>query len=106
MSQEARVKEVRNMEKDCTNIYGYLWSKLSKESEDEICRDPDYDKVDKARDPLELWKIIIKTHMTSTSSKVVSVVKKTARDEYQKCTQGEFMSIVDYKRLFDTRLQA
>jgi hypothetical protein len=43
--------------------------------------------------------------MVSTVSKVETVIKKTARDDYRKCTQGEFESIVDYKRRFDARLE-
>jgi hypothetical protein len=34
------------------------------------------------RDPLRLWKIIKDCHQTLTTSKVASVMKKTAREEY------------------------
>ena len=94
------------MEKDRAALYGYITSKLSKESLDEINRDPAFQTFDKEKNPLALWKVIKNTHMITSTSKVESVVKKSARDDYSNCTQGAFMSIVDYKRLFDARLEA
>jgi len=46
------------------------------------------------------------THQILTTSKVTSVIKKTAREEYAACKQGSFEHIVDYKRRFDARLDA
>jgi hypothetical protein len=62
--------------------------------------------VEASRDPLELWKIIKATHQILTTSKVASVIKKTARKEYMACKQGPYEHIVDYKRKFDARLDA
>ncbi len=39
-------------------------------------------------------------------SKVVSIIKKTTREEYAACKQGAFEHIVDYKQRFDARLDA
>jgi hypothetical protein len=55
---------------------------------------------------LELWKVIKATHQILTTSKVASVIKKTAREEYAVCKQGAFEHIVDYKCRFDARLDA
>jgi len=82
----------------------YLISKLSKESLDEVQGDGGWDTVETSRDPLELWKIIKATHQILTTSKVASVIKKTARKEYMACKQGPFEHIVDYMRKFDARL--
>jgi hypothetical protein len=86
-------------------MYAYIMSKISKESLDEISRDKAFKQLELDRDPLDLWLMLKKMHMVSTVSKVETVIKKTARDDYRKCTQGEFESIVDYKRRFDARLE-
>ena len=43
--------------------------------------------------------------MVAMISKMPGIIKKSARQEYEKCHQGEFESIVDFKRRFDTRLE-
>jgi hypothetical protein len=93
------------MKIDRTSIFAYLISKLSKESLDEVQGYGTWDTVEASRDPLELWKFIKATHQILTS-KVASVIKKTAREEYMACKQGPYEHIVDYKRKFDTRLDA
>jgi hypothetical protein len=50
--------------------------------------------------------VVKSTHQILTTSKVASVIKKTAREEYATCKQGPFEHIVDYKRKFDIRLDA
>jgi hypothetical protein len=39
-------------------------------------------------------------------SRVAAVIKKTAREEYSSCKQGSFENIMDYKWLFDAKLDA
>ena len=95
-----------DMQIDRTSMYAYIISKLSKESLDEIQGDPNWGRIEAARDPLELWKVVKSTHQILTTSKVASVIKKTAREEYTACKQGTFEHIVDYKRRFDARLDA
>ncbi len=101
-----RDKEVADMEIDRTSMYAYIISKLSKESLDEVQGAKDWAKVEASRDPLALWMIVKSTHQILTTSKVASVIKKTAREEYAACKQGAFEHIVDYKRKFDARLDA
>ena len=48
-----RDKEIDDMRK--TSMYAYLISKLSKETLDKIQGQPDWPKVEKNRDPLDLW---------------------------------------------------
>jgi hypothetical protein len=48
-----------------------------------------------------LWKVIKESHQTLTTSKVASVIKKTAHKEYRACKQGMYESIVNFKWLFD-----
>jgi len=102
---EGRHKEIRKMKEDRTKMYAYIYSKLSKESQDEIARDASFVTIEAERDPLNLWMLLKTTHMVATISKVPGIIKKSARSEYEKCKQGEFESIVDFKRKFDTRLE-
>jgi hypothetical protein len=53
-----------------------------------------------------LWLVVKATHQILTTSKVATIIKKTAREEYAACKQGPFEHIVDYKRKFNTRLDA
>jgi hypothetical protein len=101
-----RDKEVADMLVDRTSMYAYIISKLSKESLDEIQGDTGWNQIEVERDPLKLWKVIKSTHQILTTSKVTSVIKKTAREEYAACKQGVFEHIVDYKWRFDARLDA
>jgi hypothetical protein len=87
-------------------MFAYLISKLSKKSLDEIQGDSAWKTIESSRDPLQLWRVIKATHQILTTSKVASVIKKTAREEYAVCKQGAFEHIVDYKRKFDARLDA
>jgi len=103
-----RDKEVDDMRIDRTSMYAYLISKLSKESLDEIQGHADWQakKIEDTRDPLDLWITIKKSHQILTTSNVAAVIKKTAREEYSACRQGSFESIMDYKRRFDSKLDA
>jgi len=101
-----RDKELADMELDKTSMYAYIISKLSKESLDEVQGDANWGTIETSRDPLMLWLVIKATHQILTTSKVASVIKKTAREEYASCKQGTFEHIVDYKRRFDARLDA
>ena len=55
---------------------------------------------------MALWLVVKATHQLFTMSKVVSIIKKTTREEYAACKQGAFEHIVDYKQRFDARLDA
>jgi len=101
-----RDKEIDNMRIDRVSIFAYLISKLSKESVDKLHGHKDWNKIELERDPLNLWKIIKECHQTLTTSKVASVIKKTAREEYASCKQGMYESIMEYKQRFDARLDA
>ena len=101
-----RDKELDDMKIDRVSMFAYILSKLSKESQDEVQGDKEWARIETARDPLELWKVIKSTHQILTTSKVASVIKKTAREEYAACKQGPYEHIVDYKRKFDARLDA
>jgi len=105
-AHKRRDKEIDNMQIDITSMFAYLISKLSKESYDEVQGHKDWATIESSRDPLQLWLIIKSTHQILTTSKVAEIIKKTAREEYSECKQGPFKHILDYKRRFDSKLDA
>ncbi len=50
-----REKLISAMKNNRTSCYNFIMSKLSRESKDELKRDPDYSTFDAANDPLALW---------------------------------------------------
>jgi hypothetical protein len=101
-------KEIDDIRVDCTSMYAYLISKLSKESYDKIQGHADLVKkeIEESRDPLDLWILIKTSHQILTTSKVAAVIKKTAHEEYSACKQGTFEKTMDYKRRFGSKLDA
>ena len=63
-----RQRIIYNMKKDRPNLYAYIYSKLSLESEDEIKRDTNYSIFSVDVDPLALWMAIYKPHLVSITS--------------------------------------
>ena len=61
----------------------------------------DWNDLDLQKDPLRLWKRIIKTHDANTDSNVPAIIKQKARDSYNDCRQLEKESITAYKKKFD-----
>jgi hypothetical protein len=92
-AHKRRDKEIDDMRIERTSMYAYLISKLSKESLDEVQGWGTWKTIETARDPLELWKVIKSTHQILTTSKVTSVIKKTAREEYAACHQGALSTL-------------
>lgn len=88
------------------NVYNYIRSKLSAESEDEFKRHVNYDVAHKAQDPLELWKALEEIHLTNTVSKKGVVVLQAAQANYMKLVQGDFQTITKFKEEFDGALLA
>jgi hypothetical protein len=99
-------KELDDMKVDRISMFAYIISKLSKESLDKIQGQTTWAMVEADRDPLALWLLVKASHQILTTSKVASIIKKTARKEYAACKQGPYEHIVDYKQKFDARLDA
>jgi hypothetical protein len=99
-------KEVRNMEADRAKLYALILQYLSDESDEEIKRSANWLNIEANTDHGLLWTEIEKTHNVNTISKVTSVVKLTARNDYHQMRQGQFESIIAYKQRFNNALQA
>jgi hypothetical protein len=63
----------------------------------EVKRHADYEVIKANRDMQKMWEIVEETHKVFTISRIASVVKKTARKEYQLMHQGAYESIITYK---------
>jgi hypothetical protein len=94
-------RAVNDMKNNRSKLYAMIEGKLSVESLDEVKRHENYETFHIEKDPLELWKAVKEIHLVSTTCNVEGVVKKTARDSYNRCHQGAYESIISYKERFD-----
>lgn len=101
----ARIKREQKMLEDRHNMYSFIYSHLSEESIDEIKQVEGYEEFDTNKDPLELWKAIISTHMITENTLDEGMLRRDAREQYKNCLQGEHESIVRYHERFNTILQ-
>jgi len=99
-------KEINKMKENQPKLYGLITQYLSAESRDEIKRQEDYEKIDKAADPEGLWKLVEETHKINSISKVEAVTRLAARSTYYGMRQGAYESIITYKERFDNAKKA
>jgi hypothetical protein len=77
---------------------------LSKESLDEVKRDPNWDKKEEV-DHKGLWTLVEKKHKAHSIGEVKEVTKLTVRANYQMICQGGYESIIAYKERFNFALK-
>jgi predicted oxidoreductase (fatty acid repression mutant protein) len=90
------------MNNNRAKLYALIWQYLSQESMAEVKRHADYKVIKTNRDMQKMWEIVEEIHKVFT---IATVVKKTARKEYQLMHQGAYKSIITYKEQFDTVLK-
>ena len=95
-----RSKSIRDMRNNRSSLYAMIEMYLSKESLDEVRQHDNYDDFNANKDPLELWKAITEIHRVMSVSKVATVVKQTAKDNFDTCYQHTYESIVDFKQRY------
>jgi len=96
-----RVRVIERMKNNKANLYGFILSRLSNESMDEVKRHEDFNDFNSTKDPLELWLAVKQIHRVDTNSLVQEFRKKSARDKYHRISQGQYESLVKYKARFD-----
>ena len=101
-----RLSTINEMKRNRPNMYAYIYSKLSTESEDEIKREADFSTFSTEVDPLSLWKAVNKTHLISVASTSKTVMKRNAFSEYAKCKQGAFEDLFKFKERFSMKYKA
>jgi len=105
-AMKTREQRINKMEQDKSSLYGFILSKLSRESKDEMKRMPNYEIYSKGKDPLALWLSLKELHLTTTVSKDKSIVKAPAYEEYSTCRMNDFDVISAFKERFENKLEA
>jgi hypothetical protein len=100
---KSRRRQVQAMEDDRIKLFSTIYGQLSIESEERLKQDAGFDTLYAERDPLKLWILISKSHLSSSSGHVTRD-RKRARDDYASLRQGSDESIVAYKERFSSQL--
>jgi len=101
-----RMSIIRKMEQDRPNLYGFMLSKMSAESEDEFKRHKDYTTINEKKDPLDLWLALKELHLVTTISKNSAVILLQSKEDYTKLKMGEYETLTVFKERFDNKLVA
>ena len=101
-----RDKEIHEMVKQRPNLYAYIEQHMSRESIDEVQKDPEYEDFNKEKCPLKLWLAIKKSHEVATDSSVGVFRKNDSLASYAAIKQGIYETVVAYKQRFDYVLDA
>ena len=106
---KSRVKLMAKHLEERTQIYQIIWGQLSVESKEKVRQSPQYpvaESDDNGRpDPLELWKIIARTHLVRSTGNIV-LDRVEAKTNYDRIRQGFNESLGDYKLRFDRAIEA
>jgi len=96
-----RIKKIDRMKDDRPSLYAFIFSKLSRESEDEIKRTDKYGAWSKERDPLSLWLALKDLHLITTISKNSAVIRTQAIEDYHSCRMQDFEKLSTFKERFE-----
>ena len=91
---------MEKMEANKANLYGFILSKLSNESMDEVERHESFNEFNSSKDPLELWLAVKHIHRVDTNLLVQEFRKNSARDKYHRISQSQYESLLKYKARF------
>ena len=72
-----RSKEMSEMERNRTPMFALILSRITDEGRQKMEQDPGWQAIDDSKDPLSLFKLVKKTHLTSLSTSKISVNDKT-----------------------------
>jgi hypothetical protein len=103
-SAEARDKCIEEMKADRPALFALIFAHLSSSSEHKVKEEATWDAVFAARDPLELWKIISKTHIAPITGQT-EIDKMTIRRTYNNLAHGKSETIYDFRERFNRTLE-
>ena len=83
-SVKQRIKNIAKMKLQQSSMYGYIWSKLSIESDNEVRRHARYAAFSREICSLGLWLAVKESHLVTTASRDVRVIKHNAAQEYRR----------------------
>jgi len=100
---KARIKDIRKLEQDKVKVYALIKNQLSRESLSRVEAHESYALAEQNRVPLQLWIIILATHLINTNETDEDYNKQKAMAEYNRCHMTWFESLADFKRRFILR---
>ena len=101
-----RRARISRMNRERSNLYGYIYSKISPENEQEVKKHRNFSTFSKEVDPLELWKAVSESHLSSVTTGNATVLRESAFSEYAKIRQGPLESLADFKIKFDMKYKS
>lgn len=99
-----RCKLMRSMENKRLQLFSVILGQLSTESKTRIRQLPKWTKVVETKDPLALWKLVVRVHGTGSKGQK-SLDYKNVRDTYNALRQGPTESLADYHLRFTRVLE-
>ena len=102
---EYREKEIVDMEARRTNMFGDWWSLISIGSQSILRQTADFDEVERAADPCQLYLRILDTHLASDTG-VTEEDKRLALKDYYNLHMGSAESIDQFFRRFTAGVDA
>lgn len=105
MDIQDRAKKMSKMAEAKPKLYYYIYSFLSRESEDAVKSHEEFEDCRKEQNPLKLWKIINETHRSASQTRDRLLLAYEARDNYHRIRQGQVERIIGFKERFDEALR-
>jgi len=91
-----RQRIISEMEQNRPALYAVIWGQLSYESEEAIKQDPNWDVIEKSKDPLSLYKRLLEVHRTANTG-FSTEDRRRARAEYNRIHQEPHETILHFK---------
>ena len=109
LALETEVKNIVNkreaLKEKKVQVYAVIKDQLSRESLAKVSGQEGYDEADKDRDPLQLWKIILRVHLIHNDTDDIDSTKTAAQRSFNACYMTPFESLADFKERFQLRLR-
>ena len=99
------VKEGLRVESEKVEWFALIVSILSPSSKDLVEAEQEWEDIEERQDPLELWRIIERTHLTRITGST-DIDRYNAMEAYNACRQERHESISEYKRRFERAVSA
>ena len=90
-------------------LYGFIWDKMSTASQIKVKEEEDFAQADVDKDPVVLWTLIRRTHLTHVHGIQEPMVRLNKREQiarYSALKQGDREYIASFKIRYDTQVQA
>ena len=99
------VKEGLKADSQKVEWFAFIISILSPASKDLVEAEDEWDEVEEHQDPLELWHLIERTHLTRITGST-DIDHYNAMEAYNACKQERHESVSEYKKRFERAVSA